>query len=423
MTVADFPVLATWTLVVVAVVLAIAPKLVDKFGEKHRRLRNILALVCVGIGAAGFFADRNQRRDDNHKRDNMSRNVDSLVTNTTNTLSTFQSLVPEITNLHSDIADLKRRIDAAGARGDPAMVAKLTDEMAAAQEKADAASRQVLLSMVPSVAEQLRILGQRWYDEDDQVLTLSPASVRDARRLEVARRYLLQAKPLLENADRVRQQLLDELLPSSLIPHDQQVADVFRRALAGEIYPRESLALRDTAAIYLNDLANRVQSYATYGKVAKLSANYSTAEKEHKKSEAAGYLTKLVQVAPEITLRIITQGGDCGYRITIDQRSLNIAHNPSPGRTERVNDAQQELNNQNAQCRAALEFSMKSADLMRAALLHDTKLTERDQREAKIFADYIGGKEVSYFDVKDAGRYLEELARKVDPNFPLTPPQ
>jgi hypothetical protein len=140
----------------------------------------------------------------------------------------------------------------------PQLVAALKTQVEAAQVKANSAYTHFLVTTARSTGTALRDLGQRWYDEDDNALSFSPPAERDARRSAIARHYFALARSLLESADSLRQELLQHLPPGSLMPDDQNEATRIRKILAGNLYPRESIDVRDVG-VYLYDLANRIE--------------------------------------------------------------------------------------------------------------------------------------------------------------------
>jgi hypothetical protein len=249
------PDVSNFILVLVGVVMSL-PKLAERI-EDNKKARYGVAIGCIVFGIIGIAISAHQREQESFDIRTLIDNTNTLVKNTNTMIATFGVLMPQIATLKAEVVGFDAKIEAA--RGNPQLIAALMEQKKTAEAKEDAAHRKLLLSWVPTIFTQLRDLGQHWYDEDDRALTLSPPSERDARRSDVAARFLEQAKAPVETANTVRQQLLQELPPSLQTPEDQRQAELFRRIIAGQNYPRESIALRDSA-LYLLDLANRVQS-------------------------------------------------------------------------------------------------------------------------------------------------------------------
>lgn len=171
-------------------------------------------------------------------------------------------LTIQVTKSNSDLAAVYRKIDAA--KGNPQLIAVLQGQAAEAKKKADSASRQWLLALVPVISENLSQVAHPWvgrialmdYYNRAVIANDDPnvkAKLRKEEQQELSRldaKYAEQARPLMQIADNVRKQLL-ELLASSQTEEDKREADVFAKS------PYELQDVTE-ALQYLRELAHRV---------------------------------------------------------------------------------------------------------------------------------------------------------------------
>jgi len=278
------PDISNLILVLVGVIMSL-PKLAEKI-EDHAVARYSVAFGCIFLGLCGFVVSVSQRRSATAQMSTLVDNVNKLVvstntlvsstntdvTNTTTLVTTFGILTPQINSLNARVVDLDKKIEAA--KGNPERIATLQAQAAALQEQSDAASRQVLLAMVPGVSEQLRDLQFQWERENETIIQQFYAAFARAKdkerelrseqvrkRSDLDRSYSARIRPVLITADYLRQLLLNRLPPSDLTEQDKRVAtmiaDFFAGKTGGLIYP-------ESVASYLTDLSKRVDAASSH---------------------------------------------------------------------------------------------------------------------------------------------------------------
>lgn len=252
----DIPDAAALILVLLGIVLAVVPlkKTWEIWIKARPWMTSVVVAICVLIGGSGFYVNRKERQQatqrmehlsqnsdaQSQKSDQLSRKSDQLVTSMQQVIVATALLVHTETDSRASL----NRLEAD----------------AKSRSQVNAAYKQFLVSMAKNLSQQITDLGQRWYDEDDRVLALSHPSERDAKRAQVARRYLAEARAPVETADMLRQQLLQQLPPDAHRDQDETEAAVIRRILTSQPYPLESLDVRRVGGLLL-DLAWRVQGY------------------------------------------------------------------------------------------------------------------------------------------------------------------
>ncbi len=248
------------------------PNLAQKV-EENKRARYFLAIGCIVLGLGGFVSSVNERRQATSQMLSLVSDTKVLVTNTnglvqetnadvanTNSLvSAVGILVPQINSLNARTAVLDKEIEGSKG-GSPRLTAALRAEEATVQAQADAASRQLLVSMVPGIFYQLGALERNWQAEDEHAVGLTiPGAERETRRSALTKKYSHQARPLMVIADNLRRQLLQELPPSDQTPEDKNEAVLFAKVVAGGAFqPRDLIE----AANYFSALSQRVAAIA-----------------------------------------------------------------------------------------------------------------------------------------------------------------
>jgi hypothetical protein len=159
------------------------------------------------------------------------------------------------------LGEIKSRMDAIDEKRkterNPQVIADLQAQKVRLQQQADSTSKQLLFATITGIGTSLQHIGGAWYREDDQLIS-SPARMDRAelarRRASVAEKYQTLARPLMENAAILQQQLLQKL-PSAQTPQDKTEAEVFARAAAGQ--PLRALEVTAAGEYLLKDLAKK----------------------------------------------------------------------------------------------------------------------------------------------------------------------
>jgi hypothetical protein len=100
-------------------------------------------------------------------------------------------------------------------RGNSKLTAELTTQRDAAQERAKAVAKQILLTVVPEAAGQLEMKWYDWYTADDKLASSNMLfAEKQQRRADLRKERSLEMKSVIPTADYLRRQLL-ELLPDS----------------------------------------------------------------------------------------------------------------------------------------------------------------------------------------------------------------
>jgi hypothetical protein len=134
------------------------------------------------------------------------------------------------------------------------LIASLQREAAIAQAESDKAALQLVLAMVPGIAEQLYSTAENWSLTDDKILIQYSPPERQQKRSDNSIRYAETARPLIVSAF-LRERLIREVPVSEQTAEDSRQAATFTKVVAGE-------AIRDDelfkASRYLKDLAKRI---------------------------------------------------------------------------------------------------------------------------------------------------------------------
>jgi len=257
--------------------------------EKNPAMRRLFALVCIVLGVAGFMASGYQRHQASSQMGTLVTNSKALVERTStlvDNMATVVVLVPQVSALNAKVVELGKKIEAA--KGNPQLVSILQSQAKDVQKQADVASQQLVLAMVPGVAQVLHNLASDWYAKDDAIVTKYSSISMDAlsryrddpaqrdaaqraaqnelvrQKLQLARLQLLQLQTILQAADSLRRQLLNQL-HSNQTQGDKDEAALFAEALAGKA--ADPIYLMKSGP-YLQDLAERVKSQTNTNPVA-----------------------------------------------------------------------------------------------------------------------------------------------------------
>lgn len=142
----------------------------------------------------------------------------------------------------SHLADIDRKLDAAREKHDPRLIAGLQAQATTAREQVDSISKDMLLTLVPRVADQLRSwkedsdtaereLELRKYDPAHYHLTGKALEESDAdwdkRIADSKMQFQEKLKNILANADSLRRLIMQKLPPSTTVPDDKEWEKVF----------------------------------------------------------------------------------------------------------------------------------------------------------------------------------------------------
>jgi hypothetical protein len=252
-------------LVLVGVIMSL-PKLAEKI-EDNTKARRTVAIVCLVLGLAGFWASVYQRRQANSETEALLNSVKTLVTNTntlvTNTNTTVL-LVPQVSALNTRIAELDGKIEAA--KGDPQLVSKLEEEAASEREKAKSTTTKLLLAMVPGIQMQLSNIENRIYSDEEPLRAAvqsngDHAGQFNARTGGIRARYANEIKSAMISVEVVGGQLY-RMLPSSYAGENakdyKQMQTVVAQWANG--VPISTEADLDVCRNYLGQLAQSVSN-------------------------------------------------------------------------------------------------------------------------------------------------------------------
>ncbi|HKM85285.1 MAG TPA: hypothetical protein VJW96_03700 [Terriglobales bacterium] len=253
------PALSNLVLVLLGVLLSL-PTLAEKI-EKTPKYRTALGVICLIAGLVGFCFDVGQRRSSDQtnrqllqdtgkalkKTDDLVDKTNDLVTRTSQMVNTFGILMPQISALNAQMADINKKIEAA--KGNPQLIAALQAQASATKAQADSLSRTLSLSFAPGIVAEMQYWAQKW-DLDDRAIereerqqkekappNTSPQEIAKLleplgkRRSAMNAGHTEQILPLMTNANYIREQLLHG---SESTQDDKQNALIFAKVLAGQ---------------------------------------------------------------------------------------------------------------------------------------------------------------------------------------------
>lgn len=235
-------------LVLLGVVMSL-PNLAERV-EENTFTRIGLALSCLLFGLAGFTVSLHQRRQSDLQQVQLVGNVNLLVTSTnalvgnTNTvLTTFGVLMPQVTALKGEVADVNGKLELAREKHAPREIAELEAKADAAQRLVDTASSTLSVALLPRITQQMR----------DTTLALSSGEKQQqvkgekVRQSQLRARYEAEMRPLIFAASLLQQQVLQGRATSQ---EDKAEAAIFIAALNGDFTSFDGI--RETA--YLDRL-------------------------------------------------------------------------------------------------------------------------------------------------------------------------
>jgi hypothetical protein len=278
----SLPDLANFLLAVVGVLMSL-PKLAERI-ENNARQRKAIARTCIVLALAALLANGYQRRQSASVMQNLLTNTKTsvdqlktvvdrtgnLVTNTNNTVTSLALLVPQMTAANTHLADLDVKINAAREKHDPRLIADLQAQAASARQLSDSISKDLLVALVPPIAQQLRNWIGEWRAADTEWGNrkfqayenlrdkgASPKELQENDEMwtkEInSSREALQKKfeAIMANADSLRKLMLNIIPQSSWTDQDKAMGKGFRSREGFEGY---------MAADYLEQLAKRIQA-------------------------------------------------------------------------------------------------------------------------------------------------------------------
>jgi hypothetical protein len=271
------PDLANIVLAVVGVLMSF-PKAAEEI-EKKEWQRKTIAMACILLALAAFFAGGYQRRQSAFVMRGLVINTNSsvdqlktvvnrtgdLMTNTNMTVTSIGLLAPQMAAVNAHIADLDIKIDAAKEKHDPKLLADLQDQAASARQVFNNLSKDVLLAMVPPITQQLREWSsERKYQEQNLQNYRWDAASRLRDRKASAEEinkvddewmkkisdsndiYQHKLEAIMNNADSLRKIMLLRIPQSNWTNEDKEMDKDFKSREEG------------TAANYLEKLAKRI---------------------------------------------------------------------------------------------------------------------------------------------------------------------
>jgi hypothetical protein len=243
------PALSNLILVLLGVILSL-PTLAEKI-EKTPKYRTALGVICLIAGIVGFWFDVGARRSGDQTNRQLLGNVGKAVNNTNDLVQQTKGLVatvsqmatttsqmaatvsisvPQLSDMKAYIAAIDRQLKTTH---DPRLIAELQAEKAQTQKQADAASRQLLLAMVPTVVQQMDTIGMTWDGDEDKLFeryddakrhnpsdSVRIEAEKNRKNAELTEAYLdfKGVRQLIVTGNLLKQQLFQQLQPSNKQP-------------------------------------------------------------------------------------------------------------------------------------------------------------------------------------------------------------
>lgn len=227
------------------------PTLAERI-ESHKTARYGLGFLCILVGGYGLTVSVNERRQTTDQLLALVRNTNTLVTNTNAAMTTLSVLQPQFAQFQAQVSGIDAELREV--KGNSKLTAELTTQRDAAQERAKAVAKQILLTVVPEAAGQLEMKWYDWYSAGDKFASSNMLfAEKQQRRADLRKERSLEMKSVIPTADYLRRQLLELLPDSARTEEDAEGAADFARAATGNDIGDSLKAGR-----YLRSLRDRV---------------------------------------------------------------------------------------------------------------------------------------------------------------------
>jgi hypothetical protein len=237
------PAISNFILVILGIVLSF-PRLTDSI-EKNTTHQRLLAIICLVFGGVGLIFDISQRASSEQSIKTLIGQTTQTVTNTNNLVTTTNDLAHKTTTMVENTNDVVSRIG----RLEPliATTKRMVDEEVkrlAVLPLADMTPSE-LSEQASSLANLMRSLTFAYSNQDRNIDNfyfdrLQGMGVRwtqqqrndwlaeeKRKRAQLQADYEPRALKLIANANRLREVMLDKIIPSES-PRDEHIEEVFR---------------------------------------------------------------------------------------------------------------------------------------------------------------------------------------------------
>jgi len=237
------------------------PALPTPARRKHWIGFGLLAIfyIVLGIGIRhGDVKEADENRDE----------LRTLKTNTTSLITSFNNTFPLVLSLSTDLTEIRRDLEAAKGKSDPRLMAALDARIKTAQQHADVVSKDILVALAPTLADQMEKISTSWNEEaHDQDMRhndlpyqqipdkLQREQELDTKMAETDKQYGAKLKTIVRQADSLRQEMLQKLPPEARTAEDKKMETRF-----GDLRKSPSLRLYTLSdeAKYLRELGERL---------------------------------------------------------------------------------------------------------------------------------------------------------------------
>jgi hypothetical protein len=153
---------------------------------------------------------------------------------------------------------IRQQLGEAREEHNPSLVADLKVQEDKARKKALQDSTELLAAMASGVADEMSGIMSAWTREyvditNSYLAHKYPSYDQDVRT--IAKRYLERMRPVMRNADYLREQLLQRLPPAQRMAPDLEEPAIFAKVIAGEVVDRDDV---NGTVAYLRGLGERV---------------------------------------------------------------------------------------------------------------------------------------------------------------------
>ena len=221
-------------------------------------------LMAIGYTGIGIYLDRQEGIKQAADRKEQREDAKRISGNLDNLLTAFSLAMPQINSINSEMAILRRQVEASRERRDP----RLMKELEAAQKHADLVSKDILVALAPTIADRMEKISTSWNEEahnqdmihNDLPYQQIPDKLQreqelDAEMAKTDKQYGPKVKTIVRQADSLRQEILQKLPPEARTAEDRKMETRF-----GELRKSPSLRLYSVSeeAKYLRELGERL---------------------------------------------------------------------------------------------------------------------------------------------------------------------